>query len=95
MVMMTSLKVYGRAHLLAPLPLEGYGDFQQDSDDPREVDITHDLFTHTLQHLFLYIVIYYYLLTITNTHTFTKHTSGQDALVCLFYFIIFTPLTIT
>ena len=32
-----------RTHLVAPLPLEGNGHLQQDGDDPREVDITHDL----------------------------------------------------
>ena len=40
-----SIKVVWLSHLLAPLPLEGYIDLQQDGNDPRKVDITHDLHT--------------------------------------------------
>jgi len=31
------------AYLVAPLPLERHGDFEQNGDDPREVDVTDDL----------------------------------------------------
>lgn len=31
------------SYLVAPLPLEGHGDSEQDGDDPREVDVADDL----------------------------------------------------
>lgn len=42
---LTCVNVPERDYLLAPLPLERHSDLQQYSDDPCEVDITHDLRT--------------------------------------------------
>ena len=35
------------SYLIGPLPLERYGDFEQNGYDPCKIDVTHDLKEHT------------------------------------------------